>query len=100
MPEGAASTLAGAALVAVGAALTGAAGAVLAASIASCTSAFKILPLGPVPAMELMAIPAASAVTLAIGLANTRSPAALTGVEDWLACVVKKVRLQREQQRG
>lgn len=81
MPEGAASTLAGAALVAVGAALTGA-GAFLAASIASCTSAFKILPLGPVPAMELMAIPAASAVTLAIGLANTRSPAALTGAED------------------
>lgn len=54
----------------------------MAASIASLTSAFKILPLGPVPAIELIAMPAASAVTLAIGEANTLSPAALTGAAD------------------
>jgi len=77
MPEGAAAWAGAAFLAAAGAYFTGA-GAFLAASIASFTSAFKILPLGPVPEIELIAIPAASAVTLAIGEAKTLSPAALT----------------------
>ena len=48
-------------------------------SIASKTSPFKILPLGPVPVKLAKSIPLFEAIILAAGLAKIRSPVGLDG---------------------